>query len=73
MRITEPIFLSYRTLISAANDFPCPNRLHSKRILPERGNRDFGLDRGVQPTWRNRPVAAPRSKLTHGERYCTGT
>ena len=30
------------TLITAADDFPCPNRLHSKRILPERRRRDSG-------------------------------
>ncbi len=33
-------------LITAADDFPCPNRLHSKRILPERRHRHPGrLDR----------------------------
>ncbi len=32
----------YLTLITAADDFLCPNRLHSKRILPERRHRDPG-------------------------------
>ncbi len=30
------------TFFTAADDFPCPNRLHSKRILPERRHHDFG-------------------------------
>ena len=32
----------FKGTLTAADDFPCPNRLHSKRILPERRRRDPG-------------------------------
>jgi hypothetical protein len=49
-------------LITAANDFRCPNLLHSKRILPERRHHRFGALDGAK-RGEGCAITAPRGIL----------